>query len=167
MEAAKAKLRCDLVVTLYFTQAYFDLVAATLFVDHKPNISTNKMYSDDQLLSYNDLIADVRGSLLSYGFVIDKEYQSNLSYAYYIEFFPTDENDEILPHVVRVKIRIGDHSNLGMDSTSTEISPPGKAVLRSFELGGARYPNEVALLNAIWGICDGLQQGDYSVLDKY
>lgn len=168
----KAKHIID--ITLYMDPEITDVAAAR--VTHPKSISRKRKYSEQQLADFNDLVESVISILVHYNFDIIHESQSSQSYAYYIEFLPTDENGDVWDEVVGIKFRLADHRNKGAESEKArkvydnyKQSAEKKriTVIKSFFIGSTQYPGPMSVITAIRDICKNLKDGNYDVLDKY
>lgn len=158
-----------LVIELSFSEET-DNVAAATYVSHPKNIKRSELYSEDRLEEFDYLVSNVINIVSSYKFDIVQTKQSPKSYAYYVGFFPTDDQGDRWEEGVKILVRLADHSNSGeRTATKTIDIHPGEdvTIFRSFRVGSQQYPHEIDVIRAIKKICSQLKLGHYEVLDKY
>ncbi len=109
-------------------------------------------FSEDQLVKYDDMVCDVCAEIERNGFVIEREWQSEKSYSYYIEFPVTEEDS------VRIRFRISNHrkKNRGGDNVGVKL------VFKTFLFGGKWYRDPLSLVNGVEAFCEAIKRGDFS-----
>ena len=151
---------------------YFSDLAATNKVTYKPNLSDEFQYSEDQLQWYNDLIDTIFDLIEDYArFRIVESYQSSESYSYYIEFEAFTREGHSLGNFT-IRFRICDHpekskrkQNNNNGSTQSQIQSRRRKIFRSIKVNEVSQSGIVEAANTVQAICDGLLDGDVSVLD--
>jgi len=134
-----------------------DDVAASERVKHPLNINKKFKMSDSQLQTYNDLVDSMIAPLIKRKFIINSEYQSKRSYAYYIDFYPIDREGNRYDESVRLLFRASDHAiQHGEEGQLSE-----DLVLKSFLLFGEEYKDPFALQRKVIDICEHLMDGDF------
>lgn len=132
-------------------------VAASNRVKQPNHIKRQYRLSDSQLQTYNDLVDSMIGPLLKRKFIINGEWQSKKSYAYYIDFYPVDRDGNKFPDHVRMIFRASDHDIVhGEEGLVAE-----DLVLKSFTLMGETYKDPFSLQRKIIDICEHLMDGDF------
>lgn len=148
-------------------------------VEYRPNMTPDHQYTEDQLQWYNDLIDNVIDLVEDYaGFNIEESYQSSESYSYYIKFEAFTKDGESLGDF-RIKIRIADHlepakqkaknKHSNNNSASNQIANKGNkrlTIFRTLKINEVAQSGLVAVIQTMQRICDGLLEGDVSVLDE-
>ena len=161
-------------ITVVFEPDFSNIAAAR--VQHPAGIAKEYKYSEQQLADFNDLVESVISVILHYSFEIVKETQSHKSYAYYIEFFPTDDDGNKWNESIGIKFRLANHANAGAESESARNvvermvdKPRGEKIIfiKSFHIGSNEYPGPMSVIRAVDTICKGLKKGNYDILDKY
>lgn len=156
---------------IVYDRPEFSNVAASR-VTHPKSIKRKFKYSEQQLADFNDLVESVISVINYYQFEIINEIQSHKSYAYYIEFIPTDDNGDKWDESICIKFRLADHSNLGAESSQLKQRVPNAnnhkiTFVKSFCIGSRQYPGPMSVVVAVRNICKHLKNGDYAILDSY
>lgn len=133
--------------------------------------------SDKVRSVYRNWIKSMASIIASYGFEIVDEYQSSVSYSYYIQFSPiADLTDDIPDRVVLlqkdsdvlldVKLRLSNHY-LPEDekvADSIERSRSKGKIFSEFVVEGVKHEDINAAIKDLQDICKDLTLGDYSRL---
>ena len=151
-----------IVIELELNQDYKQ-IAAGKYINRVENISKQFQLDDDQIQAYDDFISSIVTVLNGAGFEIIAGYQSDVSYSYYIAFYPTDTNGNRLD-AFEIEFRISDHINRGLSESSVTTSK--NRIFKSFIIGGERYPSTASIMIAVAEICVKLKSGNYDVLDE-
>ena len=149
---------------------FFDDVAASEeFVVHPKSIRKELRMSDDDLIEWNDFILSVMSVIRQskYRFkIINDRGRSKKSYAFYTDFYPRHKSGKLLD-AVRIRFRISDHRTNSLVEDNDGCYIGGRSAFKSFAVYGEKYSDVVSVMDAVEKICDGLQNGDYSCLQKY
>lgn len=132
------------------------------------NTKSEYQLTPKQLETYRNFIKTVVTTIKKRDFIVVDEYQSAISYSYYIEFIPKFY-DGIEPEIVfGVKFRLSDHyqSNETPITKETESRSENSIIFTSFVVDGVKYDNIVSVISEITQICNDLQAGDYTNLLK-
>lgn len=142
-------------------------VAASVSSDklHWRDLPAEYQLTTQQFETYRNLISSIVSAIRAYGFDIVDEYQSNLSYSYYIQFTPTPYKgfeDEMLE--LDVKFRISNYEeSKKITKNITKTTSTGKPVtFKSIIVSGFEHANIAEALLDIKHICQDLKCGDYS-----
>lgn len=121
-----------------------------------------------QLEAYRNFIKTIVNTIKKRDFKVIDEYQSGISYSYYIEFMPKFY-DGIEPEIVfGVKFRLSDHYQSGNLPVTEESESCGESdtIFTSFVVEGVKHDDIVSTISDITQICNDLQTGDYTKLLK-
>lgn len=145
-------------IEIVFNYDYkFDDIAASERVKHPTSVKKKFRMSDSQLQTYNDLVDSMIAPLIKRNFIINKEYQSKRSYAYYIDFYPVDREGNRHDESVRLLFRAAEHQmKHGEEGPVSE-----DLILKSFMLLGEEYKDPFALQRKVIDICEHLMDGDF------
>ena len=124
---------------------------------HHP--SSKFKLTDEELQIYEDFVESMISPMQARGFKIIKEYQSNKSYAYYIDFYPVDKQGNLLDEI-HVVFRIADHDL----SHGRQGAVSSERFIKSFTINNLSYDKMLPFIKRIGIICDHLQEGDYDEL---
>lgn len=151
-------LTFDIEVDVEYTQ-----VAADTLVSHPISISKKKKLKDVYVSILNEVSMSVLNTVVKNGFKIVRQGQSKKSYTFYLEYYPTN-NENVVYTSFAVIFRISDH-----DLTYDELDmiQSGNVVIKSFNLGKYKFKNYERVFPVVEDICNALKQGDTSVLTKY
>ena len=158
----------EIVVDMYDFQ---NVEADTLnFISDRDNLPADQRYTEEQLQWYDDLIENIVYAIEDYaGYTITQQYQSNLSYSYYIQFKATDSDGNSLGNF-EIKIRIADHmeprKKSGHKSGPTISNMKGRVAFRSIYVNEVSKKGIVDVMKTIWHILDELLAGNIEVLDE-
>lgn len=161
----KATKGYELEITVLLSPEEFSIAASR--VNDLSNIAKADKYSAQQLADYNDFIDTIISIIEHHEFDIVNEEQSGHSYAYYVEFYPTDEYGERWNDFIKIKFRLADHENAGADNQdrrrgSRSKGPKPETYIMSFLIGSKKYPTAGSVIRRVREICNHLDYGDYS-----
>lgn len=149
--------------TEYFIDIVFNYgprnstIAASDRVKQPKIISDTNRLSQSQLNTYNDLVDSMLGPLVKRKFIINREWQSTRSYAYYVDFYPVDRQGNRFDNLVRIIFRAAEH-----DITHGEEGLVDEdLILKSFTLMGETYKDPFDLQRKVIDICEHLMDGDF------
>jgi len=130
-----------------------------------------------ELSVYHNWLRSMASIIASYGFDIVDEYQSPISYSYYIQFSPqADLTDESPDRVVLmqkdtdilldVKLRLSNHYQEGGPAIadSIERSQSSGKIFSEFVVEGVKHDDINATISDLQEICKDLHHGDYTRL---
>ena len=133
--------------------------------------------SKKELSVYHNWLRSMASIIVSYGFKTVDEYQSDVSYSYYIQFSPqadlTDENPNrtVLMQkdtdiLLDVKLRLSNHYQEGGPAVadSIERSQSSGKIFSEFVVEGIKHDDINSAIKDLQNICKDLQQGDYTRL---
>ena len=133
--------------------------------------------SSKELSTYHNWLRSMTSIIVSYGFEIVDEYQSDESYSYYVQFTPVaDLTDDIPDRVLLfqpgtdilldVKLRLSNHYQEGGPqlADSVERSTSSGKIFSEFVVEGIKHEDINSAIKDLQGICKDLTQGDYSRL---
>ncbi len=129
-----------------------DMAAVEL---HHP--SSRFKLTDEELLIYSDFVESMISPIYAHGFKIVKDYQSNKSYSYYIDFYPVDKKGNLLDKV-HIIFRLSEHVDKSKFHSSSRI------FIKSFVINDISYDKMLPFQDRINYICDRLAEGDYDEL---
>lgn len=169
----RIKFDCILEIVFQMDIKGFDNVAASKVV-HPKSVKKKYLITEEELVAFNDLVESVCSVIYAHNFDVIGEGQSGKSYSYYIDFFPTDENGDRWDESIRIKFRLSNHGNKGVNNRQINRSRKGESesnsplvFVKSFFVGGIQYPSQLAVMKAVDQICKGLKEGNYNVLSEY
>lgn len=126
---------------------------------------------------YKNWLCSMASIIASYGFDIVDEYQSDVSYSYYIQFSPradlTDENPDrvVLMQdntdiLLDVKLRLSNHYQDPDEPVGARIERGSgtQRIFSEFVVEGVKHDDLNSAIKDLQDICKDLQQGDYSRL---
>ena len=161
------KLITNNVITITFEFATFppEQVAASQDVNitHKPGIALKDRYSEEQLEEYREFVLNIVNAIKGHQFEITRSQQSKRSYAYYIDFYPVTAEGVKLDKV-KIIFRIADHKINDGTGEDIDFKPHSRVYMKNFHIDTTKYPDQFSVVMAVNDICDGLAEGDYSVL---
>ena len=130
-----------------------------------------------ELSVYHNWLRSMASIIVSYGFEIVDEYQSPISYSYYIQFSPqadlTDKSSDSIVLMQKdtdilldVKLRLSNHYQEGGPSVgdSIERSQSSGKIFSEFVVEGIKHDDINAAIRDLQEICKDLQRGDYTRL---
>lgn len=132
-------------------------IAAANRVKQPKIINDRNRLTQSQLNTYNDLVDSMLGPLIERKFIINKEWQSTRSYAYYVDFYPVDRQGKRFAESVRIMFRAAEHDITHGDEGFVSSS----LILKSFTLMGETYQDPFALQRKVIDICEHLMDGDF------
>ena len=149
-------------------------LAASSRISHPKNVKKKLLLDSQQFAEYSDLVESVVSIIAHFNFDIVDEKQSKKSYSYYVDFFPTDENGDRWDESVRIRFRISNHANEGVDNQDIPFMlahrfEKGESMIytKSFSVGSVDYPTRWSVMQAVKHICTELKMGNYSSVEAY
>lgn len=136
-------------------------------IKYYPDMDSEYQLTKKQFQAYRDFIKTVVSAIKRRDFEVRDEYQSSISYSYYIEFVPKFFEGLEPDIIFNVKFRLSDHyeklSN-SVDDKSLNSRSSNSKIFKSFVVDGVEHQGIVDTLRAITDICNELQVGNYDVL---
>lgn len=134
--------------------------------------------SKQELSTYHNWVKSMASIIVSYGFKIIEEHQSDESYSYYITFTPIlnpgvlDNPEMKIPMkpgtdlLLDVKFRLSNHylADGPISTDSIARSTSSGLMFKEFVVAGAKHSSYNNAIVDLQDICQHLQNGDYSRL---
>lgn len=129
------------------------------------DLKNDYQLTSDQLIAYNNVINVIVEHIKRIGFDIVDEYQSDLSYSYYIQFMPiTYEGFEDKSLGLDVKFRISDHALPEKFESIRNSNKSAGVMFKSFVIAGITHDSIQSAVAHVKKVCEDLKVGDYSEL---
>lgn len=144
-----------------------EMISATrrIALKSRSNLKDEWQLTSQQINDLNSFLTTVVGIIESRGFDVIDDYQSPMSYSYYIQFRPRNQyTDETFR--LDVKFRLSDHKLSDAIQVSRNSEADTKQVIfRSYVVEGVKQKSITDVIHTINDICNHLAVGDYSILD--
>ena len=117
---------------------------------------------DKEFEIYKDFIRTAVSIIKKWDFEVIEEYQSNISYSYYIDFIPKTYEDT--DYKLRVKFRLSNHTTPEIDRDIEELKSSANRIFESFIVNDVTCSSVKSTLKEIADVCNHLQLGDFDAL---
>ena len=139
-----------------------DVNSSEDILKHRHNMPYEYQLSDKEFEVYKDFIRTAVSIIKKRDFEVIEEYQSNISYSYYIDFIPKTYEDT--DYKLRVKFRLSNHTTPEIDRDIEELKSSTNRIFKSFIVNDVTCSSVKSTLKEIADICNHLQLGDFDVL---
>ena len=139
-----------------------DVNSSKDILKHRPNMPYEYQLSDKEFEVYKDFIHTAVNIIKKRDFEVIEEYQSNISYSYYIDFIP--ETYEDTDYKLRVKFRLSNHTAPEVSRDIEDHKSSTDHIFRSFIVNDVTCDSVKSTLKEIANICNHLQLGNFDIL---
>ena len=136
-------------------------------IEYYPDMDAKYQLTKEQFQAYRDFIKTAVSAIKRRDFEVHDEYQSPISYSYYIEFVPKFFEGLEPDIIFNVKFRLSNHYetlNNSVNDKSSNSDSLNSKIFKSFVVDGVVHQGIVDTLMAITNICNELQLGNYDAL---
>ena len=139
-----------------------DVNSSEDILKRKSNMPYEYQLSDKEFEVYKDFIRTAVSIIKKRDFEVVEEYQSNISYSYYIDFIPKTYEDA--DYKLRVRFRLSNHTTPEVSRDVEDLKPSTDHIFRSFIVNDVTCDSVKSTLKEITDICNHLQLGDFDAL---
>ena len=139
-----------------------DVNSSKDILKHRPDMPYEYQLSDEEFEVYKDFIRTAVSIIKKRDFEVIDEYQSNISYSYYIDFIPKTYEDT--DYKLRVKFRLSNHVAPEVSRDIEDHKSSTDHIFRSFIVNDVTCDSVKSTLKEIADVCNHLQLGDFDVL---
>lgn len=139
-----------------------DVNSSNDILKHKHDMPYEYQLFDKEFEVYKDFIRTAVSIIKKQDFEVVEEYQSNVSYSYYIDFIPKTYED--VDYKLRVKFRLSNHTTPEVGRDIEELKSSTNRIFRSFIVNDVTCDSVKSTLKEIADVCNHLQLEDFDAL---
>lgn len=139
----------------------FENIAAASYINHPVSMRKKDRLDTERLFILNDIVESMLSVFTSHRFEVLSTRQSKKSYAYYILIDIDPERKYDFP-LVKVKFRLADHDNQGIDKDATKQA--SAVYIKSIFVGEEEYASPMKMMGNLIKMCDELAAGNIDAL---
>ena len=139
-----------------------DVNSSNDILKHGQHMPYEYQLFDKEFEIYKDFIRTAISIIKKRDFAVIEEYQSNISYSYYIDFIPKTYEDT--DYKLRVKFRLSNHVAPEVSRDIEDHRSSSDHIFKSFIVNDVTCDSVKSTLKEIADICNHLQLGDFDIL---